>query len=104
MRIVSSCSFPSLSSKDSCDANGLGHLGKLGFDLGLVLGDLGLLRLHFFDERQKFLVVLGRRSLRNHWRRGNYSDESKGKKRFHRKKWLTTELASHVPQHVVDLA
>jgi hypothetical protein len=48
---------------DSRDANGFGDIGEFRFDLDLIGGDFQLLGLHFFDERQKRLLIFLRRRL-----------------------------------------
>jgi hypothetical protein len=43
---------------NSREPNGLGYFGELGVDLGLVVGDLRLLSLHFFDERKQWMLAI----------------------------------------------
>jgi hypothetical protein len=72
--------------KDAGNADRLGNFGELGFNFGLVLGDLDLLRLYFFDEGEKFLVVFGSGCLRRDRGRCHQGNERKGQKKFHREK------------------
>ena len=87
---MSADSFSSLCRKESCDANCFGQLRELGFNLSLVIGDLGLLRLHFFDQGEKFLVVFGDGCLCQDRSRCHRSDKREGKEEFHREKCCLT--------------
>jgi hypothetical protein len=68
---------------DSRDANDFGDIGEFCFDFDLIGGDFQLLGLHFFDQRQKCLLILLPRRLcargrdnRKHAGEENGSDES----------------------------